>query len=149
MDEAAELNPGVIPPPLVDAWEGILLVPVIGHLDSARAERITESILERVSQAQIAIVILSVGGIARVDLDVANRLVRTVKAIQLMGAEGLVTGIRPDVALALIELGADLRGVVSFSSLHEGLHYAFKRTGWRVERVAHQERRRPRLQPLR
>jgi rsbT co-antagonist protein RsbR len=127
---------GEIPTPVVELWEGITMLPVVGVLDSARAKHITESILEHIAQTKVDIVILSIGGIAAVDTKVASHILRTAQAIKLMGTEFVITGIRPDVATALVGLGVDLSGVVTRATLHEGLDYSFAKLGWKVTRVA-------------
>ena len=127
---------GEFPTPVVELWEGITMLPVIGVLDSARAKQITESILEHIAQTKVEIVILSIGGIAAVDTKVASHILRTAQAVKLMGTEFVITGIRPDVATALVGLGVDLSDVVTRATLHEGLDYSFAKLGWKVTRVA-------------
>jgi len=124
----------MVPTPIVEAWEGIIMVPVVGILDSARAKQITESILEHIARVKTDIVIISIGGISAVDTKTANHLIRTIHAAKLMGTEAIITGIRPDVAMTLVSLGVDLSGIMTFSTMHEGLEYAFKELGWKVER---------------
>jgi len=125
-----------MPTPLVEVWEGITMVPVIGTLDADRAAQITDTILARIASVRTDMVIISVGGITHIDADVANYIIRTVRAIHLMGSQGIITGIRPDVAMALIQIGVDLSNIVTFGTMHEGLEYAFARLGWRVTRAA-------------
>jgi len=123
-----------LPTPLVEVWEGIMMVPVVGILDSARTKQITESILERLASVRVEVIIISIGGISAVDTKVASHLIRTVQAIKLMGSEAIITGIRPDVATTLVTLSIDLSGITTFSTMHEGLEYAFKKLGWKVEK---------------
>jgi len=124
----------MVPTPLIEVWESILMVPIVGILDTARAKQIIESILERLSQVRTDVVIISVGGISAVDTKTASHLIRACHAIRLMGTEAILTGIRPDVATTLVDLGIDLSNIVTFNTMHEGLEYAFKKTGWKVER---------------
>jgi len=119
--------------PLVDTWENIVLIPLIGILDTTRARQITESILERIAKEKSQIiVILSIGGIATIDTKAANHILKTVHAVKLMGSEMIITGVRPDVAATLVTLGIDLTGIVTRSHLREGLEYAFDKLGWKV-----------------
>jgi rsbT co-antagonist protein RsbR len=124
----------IAPTPLVEVWQGIMMVPVIGILDSARAKQITESILEHISRVKTEMIIISIGGITAMDTKIANHIIRTIQAIKLMGAEAIITGIRTDVAVTLVGLGIDVSDIVTFSSMHEGLEYAFKKLGWKVEK---------------
>jgi rsbT co-antagonist protein RsbR len=119
--------------PLVDTWENIVLIPLVGILDTARARQITESILERIAEEKSQIiVILSIGGIAAIDTKAANHILKTVHTVKLMGSEMIITGVRPDVATTLVALGIDLTGIVTRSHLREGLEYAFDKLGWKV-----------------
>ncbi len=121
--------------PLVEVWEGIIMLPLIGILDSARAKQVTESILAHIAQTKTDIVILSIGGIVAVDTKTANHILRTVHAAKLMGSEVIITGIRPDVATTLVTLGVDLSSIVTRSTLHEGLEYAFSKLGFKVTKI--------------
>ena len=125
----------IVPTPLVEVWEGIMMVPVIGILDSARTKQITESILEHISRVKTEMIIISIGGITAMDTKTANHIIRTIQAIKLMGSETIITGIRPDVAVTLVGLGIDVSDIVTFSTMHEGLEYAFKKLGWKVEKT--------------
>jgi len=124
----------MVPTPIVEVWEGIIMVPVIGILDSARTKQITESILGHIARVKTEVAIISIGGISVVDTKTANHLIRTVHAAKLMGTEAIITGIRPDVATTLVNLGVDLSGIMTFSTMHEGLECAFKKLGWKVEK---------------
>jgi rsbT co-antagonist protein RsbR len=125
-----------VPTPVVELWEGITMLPVVGVLDSARAKQITESILEHIARTKVQIVILSIGGISAVDTKVASHILRTAQAVKLMGTEFMISGIRPDVATTLVGLGVDLSGIVTRATLHEALDYSFAKLGWKVTRVA-------------
>jgi rsbT co-antagonist protein RsbR len=122
--------------PLVEVWEGIMMLPLIGILDSARAKEITESILEHIAQTKTDIVILSIGGITTVDTKAASHILRTAQAVKLMGSEFVITGMRPDVAVTLVSLGVDLSGIVTQATLHEGLEYSFAKLGWKVTKTS-------------
>jgi rsbT co-antagonist protein RsbR len=123
--------------PVVDVWEGVVMLPLIGILDSARAKKITESILERVGKEKTElIIILSIGGISAIDTKTANHILRTVHAVKLMGSEMIITGIRPDVATTLVTLGIDLSGIVTRSTMREGLEYAFDKLKLKVTKTS-------------
>ena len=123
--------------PIADVWEGVIMMPIVGVLDSARAKQITESLLERISREKTELIaILSIGGIAAIDTQTANYILRTVHAIKLMGSEMIITGIRPDVATTLVTLGIDLSGIVTRSTMREGLEYAFDKLKLKVTKTS-------------
>jgi rsbT co-antagonist protein RsbR len=123
--------------PVVDVWEGVVMMPLIGILDSARAKQITEAILERVGKEKTElIVILSIGGITAIDTKTANHILRALHAVRLMGSEMIITGIRPDVATTLVALGIDLSGIVTRSTMREGLEYAFDKLKLKVTKTS-------------
>jgi anti-anti-sigma regulatory factor len=115
--------------PLVEVWKGIVMVPLIGRLDSDRAKQLTESILQYIGQSKSEIAILDISGVAAVDTKVANHLLRMIQAVKLMGSEMIITGIRPDVASAIVALGVEMSGIVTRGVLREGLEYAFEKLG--------------------
>ncbi len=115
--------------PLVEIWEGIILVPLIGIIDSYRAKQITESLLNYIAQARTGIVIMDISGISDVDTKTASHILQTIQAVKLMGSEFIITGISPDVASTLVTLGIDLSEITTRRTLHEGLEYAFRKTG--------------------
>jgi rsbT co-antagonist protein RsbR len=105
------------------------MIPLVGILDSARAKQLTESILNYITNTKTEVVILSIEGIATIDAETANHILRTVNAVKLMGSEVIVTGIRPDVATNLVSLGIDLSSIVTRSTLREGLDCALAKRG--------------------
>jgi rsbT co-antagonist protein RsbR len=111
--------------PIVEVWEGIIMLPLIGILGSARAKQITDSILRHVAQFKTKVVLLDISGIMAIDTKTASHILRAVQAVRLMGSEVVITGIRPDVAATLAALGVDLSGFITRSSLREGLQYSF------------------------
>ncbi len=133
-DKTHEEPASKIPTPIMDVWEGIVMIPVVGILDSSRAKNLTESLLEYVARKRVDIVILSIEGIVAVDTETANHILRTIRAVKLMGSEVIMTGMRPDVAASLVSLGVDLSGVVTRSILHQGLEYSFSKLGWKISR---------------
>ncbi len=118
--------------PLVGIGEGIVMVPVIGILDSKRARQLTESVLEHIARSNTGMVVMDISGIAAIDTQTANYILRTVQAVKLMGSEFIITGIRPDVAATLVTLGVDLTGIVTRGSLQEGLQHAYAQLGFKL-----------------
>ncbi|HLA01069.1 MAG TPA: STAS domain-containing protein, partial [Thermodesulfovibrionales bacterium] len=114
--------------PVVKIWNRILLVPLIGVFDSARAQLTMETLLTEIEDTQAKVVILDVSGIPVVDSLVAKHLIRTVSAAKLMGAECIVTGIRSRISQTLVQLGVDLSGITTRTSLAEGLKVALDLT---------------------
>jgi rsbT co-antagonist protein RsbR len=120
--------------PVVKLWEGILALPMIGTLDSARTQVVMESLLQRIVETGSQIAILDITGVPTVDTLVAQYLLKTVTALRLMGAECVISGIRPQIAQTIVHLGVDLQGVVTKATLADALTWALKRTGVTVGR---------------
>lgn len=121
--------------PVIQIWDGILVLPLIGTIDSGRAAQIMESLLEAVLKRRASVVILDLTGVPVVDTGVANHLIQTVQATRLLGAETLLTGVSSDNAQTLVRLGVDLHGVTTRSSLQSGLQRAFELTALKVVKV--------------
>jgi anti-anti-sigma regulatory factor len=115
--------------PLIPINDHILVMPLIGSIDSTRAHQMIDRLLEGVAASHPHTVILDITGVVVVDTQVANMLVRSSQAVQLLGTRMLLTGIRPEVAQTLVNLGADLRGLVTWSTLQMGITYAMQHTG--------------------
>ncbi|MFJ1807993.1 MULTISPECIES: STAS domain-containing protein [unclassified Streptomyces] len=115
--------------PVIRLWDGIVAVPLIGTLDSARSQVVMETLLESVVDQQARFAILDITGVPMVDSLVAQHLMKTVAAVRLMGAECVVSGIRPAIAQTIVHLGLDLGNVVTRSSLADALGYALHRLG--------------------
>lgn len=109
--------------PIIDVWEGVLTIPLTGLLDSARAQELTERLLDRIGQARVTWVIVDLTGIEFVDTSIASHLLKLAGAVRLMGAQCLLTGIGPRVAQTFVSLGVELEGLRSMSDLREGLKY--------------------------
>lgn len=118
--------------PVVKVWDRILMMPLIGILDSARTQNVMESLLAGIEENQAKVAILDISGIPVVDSLVAKHLIRTVAAAKLMGAECIVTGIRSRIAQTMIQLGVDLSAVTTRNTLAEGLRVALDATGQRI-----------------
>ncbi|MFJ9020042.1 STAS domain-containing protein [Streptomyces sp. NPDC102259] len=115
--------------PVIRLWDGIVAVPLIGTLDSARSQVVMETLLTSVVDQQARFAILDITGVPMVDSLVAQHLMKTVAAVRLMGAECVVSGIRPAIAQTIVHLGLDLGTVVTRSSLADALGYALHRLG--------------------
>jgi rsbT co-antagonist protein RsbR len=115
--------------PVVKLWDGILALPMIGTLDSARTQVVMESLLQKVVDTGAQIAILDITGVPTVDTLVAQHLLKTVTALRLMGAECIISGVRPQIAQTIVHLGVDLQGVTTKANLADALALALKRTG--------------------
>ena len=110
--------------PLIPISKEIMIMPLIGSLDRERAEQVLETALKGVQDSHARFVILDVTGLRHVDTSVAGTLMNTARALQLVGARAVLTGIRAEVAQTLVGLGMDLRGIVSLGQLQNGIAYA-------------------------
>ncbi len=110
--------------PVVQVWEGVLLVPIIGALNSERTQQLMEKLLHRVAETNSPVAVLDITGVATVDTQIAQHLIETVSAVRLLGAEVVLTGVRPVIAQTLVHLGIDLPNVTTRSSLAAGLRVA-------------------------
>ena len=122
--------------PVVKLWEGVLALPMIGTLDSSRTQIVMESLLQRIVETGSEIAIIDITGVPTVDTLVAQHLLKTVTAIRLMGADAIISGIRPQIAQTIVHLGIDLQGITTKASLADALTLAMKRTGFAVTRSA-------------
>jgi len=122
----AELSTPVIP-----VLEGILVMPLIGSIDSERAGRILESLLRGITEHRARVAILDITGVPMIDSQVANHLVRAMLAAQLLGARAILTGISPEVAQTMVQLGIDLAGITSCADLQQGVALALRTLGER------------------
>ena len=115
--------------PVVKLWDGILALPMIGTLDSARTQIVMESLLQRIVETGAQIAILDITGVPTVDTLVAQHLIKTVTAIRLMGGDCIISGVRPQIAQTIVHLGVDLQGVTTKASIADALALALQRTG--------------------
>ena len=118
--------------PVVTLWDGILALPLIGTLDSARTQVVMESLLQRIVETGSLIAILDITGVPTVDTLVAQHLLKTVAAARLMGADCIISGIRPQIAQTIVHLGVDLNSVTTKATLADAFAVALKRTGLAV-----------------
>jgi rsbT co-antagonist protein RsbR len=115
--------------PVVKLWDGILALPMIGTLDSARTQIVMESLLQKIVETESQIAIIDITGVPTVDTLVAQHLLKTVTAIRLMGADCIISGVRPQIAQTIVHLGVDLQGVTTKANLADALALALKRNG--------------------
>jgi rsbT co-antagonist protein RsbR len=119
-DEISEIST-----PVIRVWDGILALPIIGTLDSARTQVVMENLLQEIVQSGSSIAILDISGVPAVDSLVAQHLIKTVSATRLMGAECIISGIRPEIAQTVVHLGIDLSTIITKSTLASALKTAF------------------------
>jgi rsbT co-antagonist protein RsbR len=112
--------------PVVQVWEGILLVPLIGTLDSARTQQLMERLLHRLTETTSQVALLDITGVPTIDTQTAQHLIETIKAVRYIGAEVVLTGVRPAIAQTLVHLGVDLSSATTRASLASGLRVALK-----------------------
>jgi rsbT co-antagonist protein RsbR len=115
--------------PVVQLWEGILALPLIGTLDSARTQVVMESLLQKIVDTGAGLAIIDITGVPTVDTLVAQHLLKTVAAARLMGADCIISGIRPQIAQTIVHLGVDLTNVTTKSTLADAFVIALQRTG--------------------
>ncbi len=121
--------------PVVELWDGILALPLIGTLDSARTQIVMENLLERIVTSGAEIAIIDITGVPTVDTLVAQHLIKTISAARLMGADCVLSGIRPQIAQTIVHLGLELN-VVSKATMADALGLALRRTGRAIVRRA-------------
>ncbi len=117
--------------PIIQVWDHILTLPMVGMVDSRRAARLTDDLLTRVSRTQAKFAILDLTGVEVVDTATAAHLLNIIAAVRLLGAEGIITGIRPNIAQTIISLGLDLSRVRTLATLRDGLAFAIRKLGER------------------
>jgi rsbT co-antagonist protein RsbR len=120
--------------PVVKLWDGILALPIIGTLDSARTQIVMESLLQRIVETGAEVAIIDITGVPTVDTLTAQHLLKTITAARLMGADCIISGIRPQIAQTIVYLGVDLQDVVTKASLADAFALALKRTGLTITR---------------
>jgi len=118
--------------PVVKLWDGVLALPMIGTLDSARTQLVMESLLQRIVESEADIAIIDITGVPTVDTLVAQHLIKTVTAARLMGADCIISGIRPQIAQTIVHLGVDLGGVSTKAALADAFQLALQRRGLTV-----------------
>jgi PAS domain S-box-containing protein len=125
-DEIIELST-----PVLQIWDRVLVLPIIGTLSSGRATRLTEAVLTKLAETRNDVLILDVSGVPIIDTNVSQRLLQTVQAAALMGTVSILSGVRAEVAQAMVRLGVDLGQLRSSSSLRDALLLALRQLGER------------------
>jgi rsbT co-antagonist protein RsbR len=121
--------------PVVRLWDGIIAVPLVGTLDSARTQVVMEKLLETLVVTGADHAVLDITGVPTVDTEVAQHLLKTVNAARLLGAECIVSGIRPQVAQTIVSLGIEFGDIATKATLADALAYALNRTGQKVTKM--------------
>jgi rsbT co-antagonist protein RsbR len=120
--------------PVVKLWEGVLALPLIGTLDSARTQVVMEAMLQRIVETGSPVAIIDITGVPTVDTLVAQHLLKTVTAARLMGADCIISGIRPQIAQTIVHLGVTLGDVTTKATLADAFLVALQRTGYAIGR---------------
>jgi rsbT co-antagonist protein RsbR len=118
--------------PVIQVWDRILALPIVGSLDTARTQEMNEALLQKIVDTGGEIVILDITAVPVVDTAVAKHLLETISAARLLGAEVLLVGISTRTAITLVHLGVDLSGVITRTTMAKGLELAFARLGLEV-----------------
>ena len=121
--------------PVVQLWQGVLGLPLIGTLDSARTQVVMENLLRSIVETGATIAVIDITGVPTVDTLVAQHLLKTVAAARLMGADCIISGIRPQIAQTIVHLGVDLNAVTTKATLADAFAVALQRTGFAVTRA--------------
>ncbi|HEY9681454.1 MAG TPA: STAS domain-containing protein [Oculatellaceae cyanobacterium] len=120
--------------PVLKIWDGIVAVPLIGTLDSARTQIVMESLLQKIVETSAKVAILDITGVPTVDTQTAQHLIKTVSATRLMGAECIISGIRPQIAQTIVHLGIDIYDVVTRATMADALKEALSKIGWAIRK---------------
>ncbi len=118
--------------PVIQVWEGVLALPIVGGLDTARSVEMGEALLQRIVDTDSEIVLLDITGVPVVDTAVARHLLELVQGARLLGADVLIVGLSSRTAMTLVHLGVDLEGVTTRTTMAKGLELAFSRLGLEV-----------------
>lgn len=118
--------------PVIQMWDGVVVAPLIGTLDSPRTQQFMERLLERVVETGSPIALIDITGVPAIDTQTARHLIETISAVRLVGAQVIVTGVRPAIAQTLVHLGIDLSDITTRSSLAAGLRVALDRVDLQV-----------------
>jgi rsbT co-antagonist protein RsbR len=121
--------------PVVSLWDGIVALPIIGTLDSNRTQLVMETLLQRIVEDEAAIAIIDITGVPTVDTLVAQHLLKAVAAARLMGADCIISGIRPQIAQTIVHLGVTLGEVITKATLADAFALALTRTGRKVVKI--------------
>jgi rsbT co-antagonist protein RsbR len=123
--------------PIVPIHEGVLVLPLVGTIDSRRATQILEAALEQIVAAQAEVLIVDITGVPFIDTSVANHLLQMTRAVTLLGAQPVLVGIGADIAQTLVQLGIDLSSIVTKANLQEGIIYALHQMDLAIQATSH------------
>ena len=118
--------------PITEIWDGVLTLPIIGTLDSSRTMLVMEALLNRIAKDHAKAVVMDLTGVKNIDSQVSHHLIQMVRAVQLMGSQAIITGIRPEIARALISLNINMSDITTRASMSDGLKEAFRSMGIHV-----------------
>jgi rsbT co-antagonist protein RsbR len=121
--------------PVVQLWDGVLALPIIGTLDSARTQVVMQTLLQRIVETGSVVAIIDITGVPVVDTLVAQHLLKTVAAARLMGGDCIISGIRPQIAQTIVHLGVDLGDIVTKATLADAFAVAMQRTGLTITKI--------------
>jgi rsbT co-antagonist protein RsbR len=119
--------------PIIPVYEGILVLPLVGAIDSRRATEITERLLEEIATQQAEIVIIDITGVSLIDTSTANHLLMTTRAASLLGSQVVLVGMGAEIAQTIVQLGVELHGLITLADLQAGIAYALKRFGLGIQ----------------
>jgi rsbT co-antagonist protein RsbR len=118
--------------PIIEIWDDVVTLPIVGIIDSVRATEMKEALLQAVQRTGARIAIVDMTGVDVVDTATADHIVRLMQGVKLLGAQGIITGIQPQVAQIIVNLGVEIGGVMTLRSLREGLRHSLRVLGYRV-----------------
>jgi anti-anti-sigma regulatory factor len=126
--------------PIIPVYEGILVLPLVGSVDSRRATEITERLLEAIAAYQAEVVIIDITGVPIIDTSTANHLLMTTRAAGLLGSQVILVGMGAEIAQTIVHIGIELHGLVTLANLQAGIAYALKRIGLGIQPLSHVRR---------
>jgi rsbT co-antagonist protein RsbR len=115
--------------PIVKIWDGLLIAPIVGTLDTERTQRLMEKLLQKIVEKEARVTILDITGVPTVDSRTAQHLIDTISAVRLLGSEAIITGIKPPIAQTLVHIGVILRDITTARSLSQGVEIAMNTLG--------------------
>ena len=121
--------------PVMRLWDSILLLPIVGLVDSKRVQLIMETVLQRIVDYETKVIILDIQGVPSVDSAVANHLIKVTQATKLMGCTCIVTGISPEISQALVNLGIELTDISTQATLKDGVSTSLERLGLQLKEI--------------
>jgi rsbT co-antagonist protein RsbR len=118
--------------PIVEIWEGLLIAPIVGTLDTERTQRLMEKLLQKIVEKEARVTILDITGVPTVDSRTAQHLIDTISAVRLLGSEAIITGIKPSIAQTLVHIGVAFRDITTARSLSQGFEIAMNTLGIQI-----------------